>query len=249
MEKYKYITIDDDYPAHFVLKHYFNDYPDYECVGTFHNPADALAFLQEHNVDLVLLDIEMQQMSGIQFLEALEKKIFVAFITAFSEKYSEETHKYYFDKHLVHFCNKTQLKYFFPKIIERFEKMYQEKKVLEKINRLCNNEVHTFPKTINGKSVLLFDILYIEIIGHYCVLKMKNNREHITRMTMGELTDCLPEQIFFKISRSKIINILHTTAFTETTVCIDGYFFNISRNLREKVIQALREHREGLKEL
>jgi len=249
MEKYKYIIVDDDYPAHLVFTHYFNDYSDYECVGAFYNPVEALNFLQEHNVDLILLDIEMQEMSGIQFLEALEKNIFVAFITAFPEKYSEETHKYYFDKDLVIFCNKAQLKYFFPKIIARFEKMLQEKEILKRVNSLCNNRVHTFPKTINGNSILLSEILYIEIIGHHSVLKMRNNEEHVTRMAMGELTDCLPEQVFLQISRSKIINIVHATAYTDTTVCIDGYFYNISKNHREKVIQALKEFREGVKEL
>jgi len=249
MEKYKYIIVDDDHPAHLVFTHYFNEYPDYECVGKFYNPIEALDFLQEHKVDLIMLDIEMQEMTGFQFLEALEKKVFVAFITAFPKKYAEDSHKYYFDKDLVIFCNKSQLNYFFPKIIARFEKMAQEKEILEKINGLCNNDVHTFPKPINGKSVFLSDILYIEIIGHYCVLKMKNNKENITRMSMGELTDCLPEQIFLQISRSKIINILHTTAFTDTTVCIAGYYFNVSRTNRKKVIQVLREFREGFKEL
>jgi len=249
MEKYKYIIVDDDFPAHLVLTHYFKNFPDYKCVGAFHNPVEALHFLQEHNVDLILLDIEMQEMSGIQFLEALEKNIFVAFITAFPERYSEETHKYYFDKDLVMFCNKAQLNYFFPKIITRFEKMAQEKEVLERINNLCNNKVHTFPKTISGNSILLSEVLYIEIIGHHSVLKMKNNDEHVTRMSMGELTNFLSEQTFIQISRNKIINIVHVTAFTDTTVCIDSYFFNISRNHREKVIQALRAYREELKEL
>jgi DNA-binding LytR/AlgR family response regulator len=245
MEKYKYIIVDDDFPAHLVLTHYFNNYPDYECVGAFQNPLEALHFLQEHKVDLILLDIEMQEMSGIQFLEALEKNIFVAFITAFSERYSEETHKYYFDKDLVVFCNKAQLNYFFPKIIARFEKKVQEKEALERINRLCNNKVHAFPKTINGKTISFSDILYVEIIGHHSVLKMKNRKEHITRMTMSELAERLPEQIFLQISRSKIINIVYATAFTETTVCVDGYFFNISRSNRKKVIEALKEYREG----
>ncbi|MDR0207393.1 MAG: LytTR family DNA-binding domain-containing protein [Bacteroidales bacterium] len=249
MEKYKYIIVDDGFVAHLVLTHYFNNYPDYECVGKFISPVVALAFIQEQKVDLILLDIEMPEITGFQLLEALEKNIFVALLTAFSEKYAEESHKYYFDKDLVMFCNKAQLNYFFPKIIARFEKMIQEKEVLERINRLCNSKVHIFPKTINGEAISLSDILLIEIIGHYSVLKMKNRKEYITRMSMSELTERLPKQIFLQISRSKIINIIHSTDFTETTVCIDGYFVNISRNHRKKVIQRLREFREEFKEL
>jgi len=249
MEKYKYIIVDDDFPAHLVLTRYFKNFPDYECVGKFFNPVEALNFLQEHQVDLILLDIEMQEMSGIQFLEALEKSIFVAFITAFPDRYSEETHKYYFDKDLVIFCNKAQLNFFFPKIIERFEKMLQEKEILKRVNSLCNNEINTFPKTINGNSILLSEVLYIEIIGHHSVLKMKNYEEHVTRMSMGELTNFLSEQTFIQISRNKIINIVHATAFTDTSVCIAGCYFNISKNHREKVTQALKGYREGFKEM
>jgi DNA-binding LytR/AlgR family response regulator len=246
MGKYKYIIVDDDYPSHLAVIHHLSKHTNYQCVTRFYNPLKALEFLEEQEVDLIFLDIEMQEMSGFQFLEQFHKNVFVVFLTAYPDKYAETAHQYYFDKELVVFCNKSQFAYFLPKIIARFEKLNQEKAVLDRIHKLYKNEVHTFPKTFNNKSLLLSDILFIEVIGHNCILKTKYKEELVCRMTMSELTNVLPAHIFFQITRSVIINIVHATAFTNSSICVVDQHFSISFNKRKKVVQALQMHKEEL---
>jgi len=245
MGKYKYIIVDDDHLAYLPLQYNLKNYSKYECKGIFFNPEHALIYLKENEIDLIFLDIEMPEMSGFQFLEALHKSIFVVFLTAYREKYSCEAHQYY-DKDLVFFSNKAQFFYYLPKIITRFEKMYEEKMVLNRVYQLSKNEIRTFPIMINNKPILLADIVYFKIFGHNTLIKMKDGEEHILRMSFRELKNMVPSNIFYKIRRNIIINIDYVTSFTETTVCVESLHIIISTMNRKGVVPVLKEKKELL---
>ena len=245
MEKYNYIIVDDEYPSHISIHHKFKCYPNYQCVATFFNPKDALLFLKENEIDLIFLDIEMSEMNGFQFLEALQKNIFVIILTAYHEKYSFMAHQYY-DKDLVFFSNKAQFAYYLPKIIARFETMYSRKEVLSRVLQLSKNEITTYPKMIKNQAIALSDIVHITVFGHHIVLKMKDGDEIIDRKSLFELLDILPSETFFQIRRNIIINIEYVTAFTNQTVYVEGQHFTISIRNQNKVVQMLKTHRNYL---
>jgi len=245
MERYDYIIVDDESQSHLSLFHHFKPYDKYKCVAAFSNPQEALLFLHENEIDLIFLDIEMPEMNGFQFLEALQKNVFVVIFTAFENRYCLEAHRYY-DKDLVFFSNKAQFSYYLPKIITRFEKMYKEKKVVERVKQLSINDICTFPKKIDKKTIALEDIVYIEVVGHNIILKTKNNREFITRMTLRELLSFLPVHIFFQIKRNLIVNIEYVTAFTDSTVCIGEQHHTISIRKQQEIIPKLIAQKQKL---
>jgi len=238
MEKYKYIIVDDEYSSRLRIQHYLKNYSNYECAGVFINPQQALIFLQDQEIDLIFLDIEMPEMNGFQFLEILDKKIFVVIVTAYHDKYGLEAHQYY-DKDLIFFSNKAQFSYYLPKIIIRFEKMHGEKELLNRVKHLSDNVIRIFPKKIEKRTVLLEDIVYFTVGGHYIVVKIREGDELVFRMTFRELMNILPLSTFLQIKRDTIINIGYVTAFTNTTVCVGNEHFNISIRNRERIVQAL----------
>jgi len=245
MEKYKYIIVDDEYTSHLTISHHFKQYKNFTCVATFYNPEEALIFLHKNEIDLIILDIEMPEMSGFQFLEALKQDVFVIILTAYAEKHSLVAHNYY-DRNLFFFTNKSQLVYYFPKIISRFEQLYSEREKLNRINQLSKNEVYTFPKKINKQTINLTDIKIIEVIGHNIVLIMKDKEEHVFRMTFRELKYFLPKNIFFQIRRNIIINILYVTALNDITICLGEHHFQISTRKQKEIMLELQAVKQKL---
>ena len=248
MERYRYIIIDDEYPSHLMIHYHLKTHENYTRVANFSNPEEALIFLQDHDVDLIFLDIEMPEMNGFQFLEALQKNIFVVILTAYEKEHSLEAHQYY-GKDLVFFSNKAQFSYYLPKIMSRFEKMYEEKEMLDRISQLSKNEIKTFPQLIHNEPIPLMDILYIIVIGHSIVLQLKDREEMVYRMTLRELLDILPSDIFVQIRRNTIINLRHVTSFTKTTVCVGNQHFVVSLRNRKQIVQALNTQKNLLYKL
>jgi DNA-binding LytR/AlgR family response regulator len=182
----------------------------------------------------------MPEMNGFQFVEALKKNIFVVILTAYPEKYSLSAHNIYLDKELLFFTNKAQFSYYLPKIITRFEKMQAEKEMISRLNQLTKNEITTFPKKINNNTIPLSEILFITVIGHNTVLRMKNDTEYVCRMQLGELESFLPANFFVLINRNTIVNTLNITAFSETTICINNHHFIVSTRKQNEVIKTLK---------
>jgi DNA-binding LytR/AlgR family response regulator len=89
----KCVAIDDEPLALDILKDYMAKVPFLECVGVFRDPLKALNYLRKKRVDLIFLDINMPDLSGIQFLKTLKKPPLVVFTTAYSE-YALESYDY-----------------------------------------------------------------------------------------------------------------------------------------------------------
>ena len=89
----KCLVIDDEPKALGILSDYIEKAPGLELAGVFRDPLKALKFVQDNPVDLLFLDINMPDLSGIQFLNALQKKPSVIFTTAYSE-YALESYDY-----------------------------------------------------------------------------------------------------------------------------------------------------------
>ena len=81
----KCILIDDEPKALEILARYVERTPSLELAGAFRDPVRALEFMAGHDTDLVFLDVNMPDLTGIQFLDALQKRPLVVFTTAYSE--------------------------------------------------------------------------------------------------------------------------------------------------------------------
>src|SRR5688500_14587791 len=81
----KCIIVDDEQHAIDILVHYVSQTPYLQLVGTTTNPMDALQLVNSQKIDLVFLDIQMPELSGIDFIKAIQGKAKVILTTAYSE--------------------------------------------------------------------------------------------------------------------------------------------------------------------
>ncbi|MFM2392451.1 MAG: hypothetical protein RLZZ546_428 [Bacteroidota bacterium] len=195
----KTIIVDDEPLALEILESFVSKMPNLQLVARCENAFEANEVLQNQKIDLMFLDIQMPQLSGVDFLKSLSSPPNVVFTTAFAE-YAVEG----FELNAVDYLVK-------PISLDRFMKAVN--KVSEKISQKNEsiseelNEQFFFVKADKKLVKVNFDeIVYIEGLKDYVIIKNEATRV-ITLQTMKSLEEKLPPTIFRRIHRSFIVNM------------------------------------------
>lgn len=189
------VIVDDEPLALEVLKTYIAEMSNLELVASCKNALEANEVLKHNDIDLLCLDVQMPQITGIDFLKSLKNPPMVLLTTAHPE-YALEG----YELDVVDYLMK-------PISMERFMKAVN--KVEERLARTETHvtEDHVFVKA-DKKFVKVYfkDILYIEGLKDYVIIRNEEGRV-ITLQTMKSLENKLPQDRFIRIHRSFIVNI------------------------------------------
>ena len=206
----KCLIIDDEPLAIQVLEAHLKLVPEIELVDTFQNPAEALAVLTSGTIDLIFLDIEMPQLSGMELIKIIPPSVKVIFTTAF-RNYALES----YELDVVDYLLK-------PISFSRLFKAVNKYKSLSNIPVAVEKAVPTAPQNdhlyvnANRKFVKIHfaDIDYVESRKDY--VKIVTPQETtITKDTIVNFERKLPGS-FLRVHRSYIVNTEKITAFTKT---------------------------------
>jgi DNA-binding LytR/AlgR family response regulator len=231
----KCIIVDDEPLAIEIVESYVSRIDQLQLQGTFRNAVQAFAYLQEHSVDLIFLDIQMPKLSGIEFLKTLKNPPKVIFTTAFRD-YAIDG----FDLEVIDYLLK-------PIPFERFLKavakvMHQQSTATpaqpaKKIESAADDYVYfkVDKKMIKTKMAA---VLYIESIKDYVKVRT-DEKEIITQQKISYLEESLPSQQFLRIHRSFIVNIDKIDAYSATDVEIGKHSIPIGRNYKNDVMKVL----------
>jgi two-component system LytT family response regulator len=204
--KIKCIAIDDEPLALEIIKDYSRKVPFLEMVKTFDNALDSIDFLKKNKIDLLFLDIQMEELTGIQLLNVLNPKPNVIFTTAYDSFAIQG-----FEMNAIDYLLK-------PFAFERFLKAVN--KVYEKINmeQLVENKskevtIYTpgddffFVKTeFRLEKVNFADILYIEGMGDYLRIVTPAKRL-MTLQNFKKMEEMLPDNKFYRVHKSYIVSL------------------------------------------
>ncbi len=199
----KALIIDDERLARNELKKLLLESPEIEVVGEAANAAEGLDKIENLSPDLVFLDIQMPQLTGIDFLKTLSDPPLVIFTTAYSN-YAIEG----FELNATDYLLK-------PISLERFMKAANkagDQIELKRKEGASHVEIGESDEFIFVKADKKFvkinfsEVLYIEGLKDYVVIRTEKGRV-ITLQTMKSLEDKLPSKIFRRIHRSYIVNI------------------------------------------
>ena len=167
--KIKCIVIDDENPAIEVLKNYIQRIPELELVSCFNNPIEGLKEIKRQNIDLVFLDIQMDELSGIEVMNIIDEDVKVILCTAYSEFALEG-----FNLNAVDYLLK-------PINFERFSKSIDKlKKNYFFDNKIDNSESdYFFIKTEQKGKIIKIkfsEIDYIESLGNYVIFHLEEQK-------------------------------------------------------------------------
>lgn len=207
----KCIIVDDEPPAIRLLTKYIEKVSFLELVNSFTNPLEALRFVEQNKVDLLFLDIQMPEITGIQLSKIINKKVSIIFTTAYPQ--------FALDSYEV-----AAIDYLLKPI--DFERFY---KAVSKINKQGKPAVFSerkddflFFKT-DGKNrfskVFINDILYVESLKNYVSIQLENE-QIITYNTLKNINEILPKNNFAQIHKSFVVSIKQINSINNDTIWI-----------------------------
>jgi len=207
----KTIIVDDEPLAQDIIETYVSQLPNLELVAKCSDAIEANQILQNNQVDLMFLDIQMPQLTGIEFMKSLDNPPLVVFTTAYSE-YAVEG----FEMNAIDYLLK-------PISMERFMKAVNKVEAKLKENPSSSPQMdiaddHFFVKADKKLVKVNFDdILYIEGLKDYVIIRQEEGRV-ITLQTMKSLEARLPVMQFKRIHRSYIVNTKRINALVGNMV-------------------------------
>lgn len=226
----KCIIVDDEPLAREGIEMNIEEVGFLELVGQFSGPIEANTFLAENDVDLMFLDVEMPEMTGLDFLRMLENQPMTILTTAYSE-YALEGYELGVIDYLVK-----------PVKLERFVKAINKAKSLYDMKgKIDNPALSTADDYIFLKSdrryvkVHLGDILYIKGMKDYVMVYTKEGRI-MTAMNIKTILKQLNEEIYVRVAKSYVININYIEEASQTSVFIGGKEIPIGKTYRDNFI-------------
>lgn len=232
--KLKCIIVDDEPPATRILEKYVEKVSFLDKVGVFNDSLTSLAFLNSNTVDVIFLDIQMPQLTGLQLSKIISKDIKVIFTTAYSDFALEG-----FELNAIDYLLKP-----IP-----FERFYQ---AVSKLNISVKTEVQNnnppdfiFIKT-DGKNkfvkVFLTDILYVESLQNYvCVHTL--NEQFITHSSLKNVIESLPQNDFVQIHKSYIISLKQIESTDSFSVFINSKELPIGATYKDAFFARIDENK------
>lgn len=203
MKSYTCIIVDDETLAQDLVETHLQKIPNLEIVAKCHTAMEAMAVLNERTIDLMFLDIEMPDLTGIELLKALDKPPYTIFTTAYSEHALEG-----YELNVVDYLLK-------PVRFDRLFKAVSKVLALLKAKDSGTDHVQTketkddyiFVKSeYKAVKVPFEDILYIESMQKYVKFHL-TNKTVISLMSISALKEILPQNRFFRCQKSFIIHL------------------------------------------
>ncbi|MCK5372051.1 MAG: response regulator transcription factor [Cyclobacteriaceae bacterium] len=222
------IVVDDDEMSRKVVVHFIEKTNFLQLTKEFDNGIDATRYLDEEHVDIIFLDVQMPEMSGMDFINALEKDIDVILITS-EQKYAVEA----FEKKVTDYLVK-------PIEYSRFIQAAEKALKNIEIKRAAAGQRKEFYVRADAKIVRISyeKILFVEALADYVIIQTEA-KKHIVHFTMKGIANRLPEEEFVRTHRSYIVNLDKIEALEDNSILIGEKYIPIGASYKEALLDQL----------
>lgn len=231
------VIIDDEPLAAELLLSYAKRISYLNVKGTFNSAIAAMRELREHPVDLIFLDIQMPELSGLEFARILPPQTRIIFTTAFNQ--------YAIDGYKVNAMD------YLLKPISYDDFLQACNKALEYIT---SQQIHTTNKEKADRFIFvkseyklvrinLDDVLYIEGVKDYVKIYFDNGDKPVmSLMNMKRIEESLPSPEFMRTHRSYIVNMMKVKVIDRLRIVFDKVYIPISDSYKDEVMSFLDSH-------
>lgn len=229
--------IDDEPLAVELLASYAKKTPFLNLTGAYNSAVEAIKDLKAQPVDLIFLDIQMPELSGLEFARILPRETKIVFTTAF-DKYATEGYK-------------VDALYYLLKPIAYEDFIKAANKALDCFERLKKSDVYQQDRFLFVKSdyklirIPLDDILYIEGVKDYIRITLENGEKIMSLMNMKKLEDFLPHPEFLRTHRSFIVHMNKVPVVDRLRMVFGTTYIPISESYKDTVLAYFDKHTLG----
>ena len=232
--KIKCIIVDDEPFAQKGLEEYIKEVDFLELIAVCDNAMQAYPLLHNNKTDLILLDIEMPELSGIDFIKSLKKMPAVIFTTAYPE-YALQS----YDLDVIDYLVKPISFQRFLKAINKAKHFLADK--LKDPSQIAEESDYLFLKVNHQLEKIFYkDILFIEALQNYVAIHLAD-KKIISYITISGMEKKLPANLFMRIHKSYIVALHKINMITGSKIIINTHELPVSRNVKDKLMHAVEE--------
>jgi DNA-binding LytR/AlgR family response regulator len=230
------IIIDDEEMARAIIAQMVIDHKDLNLSQEFSNPMQAIKYLNQNDVDLILLDIHMPDFTGFDFIQTIKNPPKVILVTS-DKNFAIEAFEY---ECIVDYLVK-------PITAERFEKAIQKASIAQipssspkGMITTAEDNANEFYVNIDRRLIKIeFNtVTIVEAKGDYIHIKTEA-KNYIVHSTLKKIEDKLPKDLFLKVHRSFIINTKKIIDIEDSSVLIAKDVIPVSRSNRPELMKRL----------
>jgi len=228
------IIVDDEPVAREILENHLHKVDAINIIASCKNAVEAFNEISSNEIDLIFLDINMPEISGLSFAKSINKNIKVIFTTAYRE--------YAIDGFNLQAVDYLLKPISFERLLQAVHKYLGENIAFREAETSeINVEKNDFIFVRSDRKMIkidFYDINYIESLSDYIKIHL-NDKTIVTRETISNIEGKLPQKEFMRIHRSYIVAIAKIESFTNEFIEIENKALPISRSYKQEVLVRL----------
>ena len=228
--------IDDEPLAAELLASYAHKTTFLDLMGTYNSAIEAMKVIRTNPVDLLFLDIQMPELSGLEFATILSPKTMIVFTTAF-DSYAVESYKVNTVDYLLKPIS-------YEAFLHSANKALQLSETQGALSGVKGEDRFLYVKSEYKFVRIMFDdIVYIEGLNDYVKIRLSSSQKSVScLMNMKTLEDYLPQPEFLRVHRSYIVNMGKVDAVDHLRLIIGDAVIPVSDSYKDAVMQYVASH-------
>jgi DNA-binding LytR/AlgR family response regulator len=226
--KLRCLIVDDEPLARKGMEDYVRAVDFLEVAGAASDTAEAEAILRSTGIDLMLLDVQLPNQSGVQFLRSLESPPLVILTTAYSEFALEG-----YELDVVDYLLK-------PIPFDRFQRAATKARDYAEYLRERQPDGNTLFVKVDGRleRLSMDEILIVEGLQNYVIIH-RNSGKLIVYMTLSGMMEQLPQDKFMRVHKSYLVGLAKVSAIEGHNLRVGQHLVPVSRALKDEVISRI----------
>lgn len=229
------VIIDDEPLATGLLESYAQKIPFLNVLGVYNSASDAIRTIRENTIHLLFLDIQMPEISGLEFARIIDKDTRIVFTTAFSQ--------YAIDGYKVNALDYLLKPISFEKCLETADKALEWFESQTKQKSMVQDRFIFLKSEYKLQKINFDDILYVEGLKDYVKIYLKDSSKNVmSLMNMKKIEEYLPKPEFMRIHRSYIVHVKEVETIDRFRMVIGNQYLPISDSYKDIVQKFLELH-------